>query len=122
MKPWEFILTKEEINLNVKGAKLTIRVKNTGDRPIQVGSHYHFSETNSYLSFDRKKALGFRLNVPAGSSVRFEPGQEKDVELTSFLGKKIVFGFNAKVNGKLKKWKLVEKHMLRCLVLPKEIR
>ena len=103
MKPGEFILTKEEINLNVKGAKFTIRVKNTGDRPIQVGSHYHFSETNSYLSFDRKKALGFRLNVPAGSSVRFEPGQEKDVELTSFLGKKIVFGFNAKVNGKLKK-------------------
>ena len=85
MKPGEFILTKEEINLNVKGTKLTIRVKNTGDRPIQVGSHYHFSETNSYLSFDRKKALGFRLNVPAGSSVRFEPGQEKDVELTSFL-------------------------------------
>ena len=71
MKPGEFILTKEEINLNVKGTKLTIRVKNTGDRPIQVGSHYHFSETNSYLSFDRKKALGFRLNVPAGSSVRF---------------------------------------------------
>ena len=103
MKPGEFILKKEEINLNVKGAKLTIRVKNTGDRPIQVGSHYHFSETNSYLSFDRKKALGFRLNVPAGSSVRFEPGQEKDVELTSFLGKKIVFGFNAQVNGKLKK-------------------
>ena len=103
MKPGEFILTKEEINLNVKGTKLTIRVKNTGDRPIQVGSHYHFSETNSYLSFDRKKALGFRLNVPAGSSVRFEPGQEKDVELTSFLGKKIVFGLNAKVNGKLKK-------------------
>ena len=88
MKPGEFILAKEEINLNVKGTKLTIRVKNTGDRPIQVGSHYHFSETNSYLSFDRKKALGFRLNVPAGSSVRFEPGQEKDVELTSFLGKK----------------------------------
>ena len=116
MKPGGFILTKEEINWNVKGTKLTIRVKNTGDRPIQVGSHYHFSETNSYLSFDRKKALGFRLNVPAGSSVRFEPGQEKDVELTSFLGKKIVFGFNAKVNGKLKKWKLVEKHMLRCSV------
>ena len=103
MKPGEFILSQEAIHLNPQGKKLTIRVKNTGDRPIQVGSHYHFSETNSYLSFDRKKALGFRLNVPAGSSVRFEPGQEKDVELTSFLGKKIVFGFNAKVNGKLKK-------------------
>jgi urease subunit beta len=103
MKPGEFILTKEEINLNVKGKKIMIRVKNSGDRPIQVGSHYHFAETNSSLLFDRKKALGFRLNVPAGSSVRFEPGQEKDVELTSFLGKKVVFGFNAKVNGKLAK-------------------
>ena len=103
MKPGEFILTKEEINLNVKGKKIMIRVKNSGDRPIQVGSHYHFAETNSSLIFDRKKALGFRLNVPAGSSVRFEPGQEKDVELTSFLGKKVVFGFNAKVNGKLAK-------------------
>ena len=103
MKPGEFILTKEEINLNVKGKKIIIRVKNSGDRPIQVGSHYHFAETNSSLIFDRKKALGFRLNVPAGSSVRFEPGQEKDVELTSFLGKKVVFGFNAKVNGKLAK-------------------
>jgi urease subunit beta len=103
MKPGEFILTKEEINLNVKGKKIIIRVKNSGDRPIQVGSHYHFAETNSSLLFDRKKALGFRLNVPAGSSVRFEPGQEKDVELTSFLGKKVVFGFNAKVNGKLAK-------------------
>ena len=103
MKPGEFILTKEEIDLNVKGKKIIIRVKNSGDRPIQVGSHYHFAETNSSLIFDRKKALGFRLNVPAGSSVRFEPGQEKDVELTSFLGKKVVFGFNAKVNGKLAK-------------------
>jgi urease subunit beta len=103
MKPGEFILTKEEIDLNVKGKKIIIRVKNSGDRPIQVGSHYHFAETNSSLLFDRKKALGFRLNVPAGSSVRFEPGQEKDVELTSFLGKKVVFGFNAKVNGKLAK-------------------
>lgn len=103
MKPGEFILTKEEINLNVKGKKIMIRVKNSGDRPIQVGSHYHFAETNSSLLFDRKKALGFRLNVPAGSSVRFEPGQEKDVELTSFLGKKVVFGFNAKVNEKLAK-------------------
>ena len=103
MKPGEFILKKEEINLNVKGKKIIIRVKNSGDRPIQVGSHYHFAETNSSLLFDRKKALGFRLNVPAGSSVRFEPGQEKDVELTSFLGKKVVFGFNAKVNGKLAK-------------------
>jgi urease subunit beta len=103
MKPGEFILKKEEIVLNAKGKKIILRVKNSGDRPIQVGSHYHFSETNNYLLFDRKKSVGFRLNVPAGSSVRFEPGQEKDVELTSFLGKKIVFGFNAKVNGKLKK-------------------
>ena len=103
MKPGEFILRKEDIELNKKGVKIILRVKNSGDRPIQVGSHYHFNETNDYLLFDRKKSIGFRLNIPAGSSVRFEPGQEKDVELTSYLGKKIVFGFNAKVNGKLKK-------------------
>ena len=103
MKPGEFILRKEDIELNKKGVKIILRVKNSGDRPIQVGSHYHFNETNDYLLFDRKKSIGFRLNIPAGSSVRFEPGQEKDVELTSFLGKKIVFGFNAKVNGKIKK-------------------
>ena len=103
MKPGEFILRKEDIELNKKGVKIILRVKNSGDRPIQVGSHYHFNETNDYLLFDRKKSIGFRLNIPAGSSVRFEPGQEKDVELTSNLGKKIVFGFNKKINGKFKK-------------------
>ena len=85
MKPGEFILRKEDIELNKKGVKIILRVKNSGDRPIQVGSHYHFNETNDYLLFDRKKSIGFRLNIPAGSSVRFEPGQEKDVELTSYL-------------------------------------
>ena len=103
MKPGEFILRKEDIELNKKGVKIILRVKNSGDIPIQVGSHYHFNETNDYLLFDRKKSIGFRLNIPAGSSVRFEPGQEKDVELTSYLGKKIVFGFNKKINGKFKK-------------------
>ena len=103
MKPGEFILRKEDIELNKKGVKIILRVKNSGDRPIQVGSHYNFNETNDYLLFDRKKSIGFRLNIPAGSSVRFEPGQEKDVELTSYLGKKIVFGFNKKINGKFKK-------------------
>ena len=103
MKPGEFILRKEDIELNKKGVKIILRVKNSGDRPIQVGSHYHFNETKDYLLFDRKKSIGFRLNIPAGSSVRFEPGQEKDVELTSYLGKKIVFGFNKKINGKFKK-------------------
>jgi len=103
MKPGEFILRKEDIELNKKGVKIILRVKNSGDRPIQVGSHYHFNETNDYLLFNRKKSIGFRLNIPAGSSVRFEPGQEKDVELTSYLGKKIVFGFNKKINGKFKK-------------------
>ena len=103
MKPGDFILRKEDIELNKKGVKIILRVKNSGDRPIQVGSLYHFNETNDYLLFDRKKSIGFRLNIPAGSSVRFEPGQEKDVELTSYLGKKIVFGFNKKINGKFKK-------------------
>ena len=74
---------------------------NLGDRPIQVGSHYHFFETNSALSFDREKTKGFRLNIPSGTAVRFEPGQERKVELVEYDGKKAVYGFNAKVMGKL---------------------
>jgi len=103
MKPGEYFLKKQEINLNVKGKKIILRVKNSGDRPIQVGSHYHFYETNEYLLFDREKSKGYRLDIPAGSSVRFEPGQEKDISLTVFLGKKEIYGFNKKINGKLKK-------------------
>lgn len=88
-----------EINVGRKTVKLT--VANSGDRPIQVGSHYHFFETNEALKFDREKARGFRLNIPAGTAVRFEPGQEREVELVQYAGKKAVYGFNAKVMGPL---------------------
>ena len=90
-----------EIELN-KGRKIvTVAVTNTGDRPIQVGSHYHFFETNRALAFDRSQARGFRLNIAAGTAVRFEPGQERQVELVEFAGERAVFGFNGQVMGKL---------------------
>ena len=79
----------------------SIDVANSGDRPIQVGSHYHFYETNTALHFDREKARGFRLNIPAGTAVRFEPGQARTVELVALAGDRVVYGFNAKVMGKL---------------------
>ncbi|MDB6072417.1 MAG: urease, beta subunit [Verrucomicrobiaceae bacterium] len=78
-----------------------IRVANTGDRPIQVGSHYHFFETNTALKFDRDKARGFRLNIPAGNAVRFEPGDEREVEIVALAGQRIVYGFNDLVSGSL---------------------
>jgi urease subunit gamma/beta len=90
-----------DIEINVGRATLTLTVANTGDRPIQVGSHYHFYETNDALRFDRDKARGYRLNIPAGTAVRFEPGQERDVELVEYAGDKTVYGFNAKVMGRL---------------------
>jgi urease subunit beta len=82
-------------------AVLTIRVANTGDRPIQVGSHYHFYETNEALEFDRAATLGFRLNIPAGTAVRFEPGQERTVELVAYAGDRRVYGFLGRVMGAL---------------------
>lgn len=103
MKPGELIVAAEEGGLpaNVGLATQTIRVANTGDRPIQVGSHFHFFEVNESLAFDRAAARGFRLNIPAGTAVRFEPGDTRDVELVSLAGTREVFGLNAKVNGKL---------------------
>jgi urease subunit beta len=86
---------------NVGLATKTLAVANTGDRPIQVGSHFHFAETNSALSFDRAAARGFRLNIPAGTAVRFEAGDTKQVELVALAGTREVWGFNAKINGKL---------------------
>ena len=101
MIPGEFFLKDEDIELN-KGRKgLTLTVSNTSDRPIQVGSHYHFFETNPALRFDRKKARGMRLDIPAGTAVRFEPGQTRDVTLIPFAGARKVFGFRAAVMGKL---------------------
>ena len=101
MKPGEVITKKEEINLNKDSKIIKIKISNSGDRPVQVGSHYHFFETNEYLVFDREQSYGKRLNIPSGTAVRFEPGQSKDVELIEINGSKKIFGFNKKVMGSL---------------------
>jgi urease subunit beta len=102
MIPGEMKVLAGEIELNRGRETLTLAVTNSGDRPIQVGSHYHFFETNEALRFDRAKAYGFRLNIAAGTAVRFEPGQTRTVELVSLGGDRKVFGFAGKVMGKLK--------------------
>jgi urease subunit beta len=101
MTPGEYFIDDGEIELNVGRATLTIKVANSGDRPIQVGSHYHFYETNEALEFNRAATLGFRLNIPAGTAVRFEPGQERTVELVAFAGDRRVYGFLGRVMGPL---------------------
>ena len=101
MKPGEYFIESGEISLNEGKATLMISVANKGDRPIQVGSHYHFYETNSALEFERELTRGFRPNIPAGTAVRFEPGQERELELVEYAGNRQVFGFNGKVMGKL---------------------
>lgn len=102
MIPGEMKVAAGELELNARRKTLSIAVTNTGDRPIQVGSHYHFFETNAALQFDRKKAYGCRLNIAAGTAVRFEPGQTRTVELVALAGDRKVFGFTGKVMGKLK--------------------
>ncbi|MFP6775440.1 MAG: urease subunit gamma [PS1 clade bacterium] len=100
--PGEILINiSDEIELNLNRKRIRVLVSNHGDRPIQVGSHYHFFETNSALLFDRDITKGFRLNIPSGTAVRFEPGQEREVELVEYDGKKTVYGFNAKVMGEL---------------------
>jgi len=101
MIPGEYFLSKEPIVANVGRKALKIKVTNTGDRPIQVGSHTHFFEVNKALMFPRRRAFGFHLNIPSGTSIRFEPGDSRIVELTEYGGKKIVFGFNGLVNAKI---------------------
>jgi urease subunit beta len=101
MKPGEVLTRSGEITLNAGRPTVTVSVANTGDRPIQVGSHYHFYETNGALRFDREKARGFRLDIPAGTAVRFEPGQTREVRLVAYAGARRVFGFQGKINGKL---------------------
>lgn len=101
MKPGEIIAAPGTLTLNADADVTTISVANTGDRPVQVGSHYHFAETNDGLDFDRAAAHGKRLDIPAGTAIRFEPGQTKDVALVPFGGKREVYGFNAKVSGSL---------------------
>jgi urease subunit beta len=100
MIPGEVITAKGTIELNKGAATVTLKVANTGDRPIQVGSHYHFFETNEGLRFNRDRARGMRLDIPAGTAVRFEPGQERDVTLVQFGGKREVYGFQQKVMGR----------------------
>ncbi len=101
MIPGEVIPAPGTIELNAGSRTVTLKVANTGDRPIQVGSHYHFFETNEGLRFDREKARGMRLDVAAGTAVRFEPGQERDVTLVPIGGKREVYGFQQKVMGKI---------------------
>ena len=101
MNPGEIFCHGDDIEINVGRATLTLKVANTGDRPIQVGSHYHFFETNKALRFDRAPTKGFRLNIAAGTAVRFEPGQQRTVELVDLDGSRIVHGFLGRVSGPL---------------------
>ncbi|WP_414514461.1 urease subunit beta [Nostoc sp. PCC 9305] len=101
MIPGEIITPAGEIELNVGRPTIKLQVSNTGDRPIQVGSHYHFYEVNTALNFDREQARGMRLDIPAGTAVRFEPGDEKQITLIPLVGTRQVYGFNAKINGSL---------------------
>jgi len=101
MIPGEILPVSGEIELNAARAVVTLTVANTGDRPVQVGSHYHFAETNAALEFDRDAARGLRLDIAAGTAVRFEPGQSRDVALVPYGGARKVFGFNGKVMGAL---------------------
>ena len=101
MIPGEIFPAEGDITLNAGAAAITLMVANTGDRPVQVGSHYHFAETNPGLAFDRQAARGYRLDIAAGTAVRFEPGQSREVRLVPFSGARRVFGFNAQVMGDL---------------------
>jgi urease subunit beta len=101
MIPGELFLKDEDIELNKGRKSVTLAVSNTGDRPIQVGSHYHFFEANPALKFDRKKARGMRLDIPAGTAIRFEPGQTRHVTLIALAGKRTVYGFRQDIMGKL---------------------
>ena len=101
MIPGELLLREGDVELNAGRATVTLTIANTGDRPIQVGSHYHFAETNAALAFDRAAARGFRLNIAAGTAVRFEPGQTRTVELVALAGGRVVYGFTGAVMGPL---------------------
>lgn len=101
MIPGELLIDEGEIEINAGRRTLSLEVANTGDRPVQVGSHYHFFETNQALHFDRAATRGFRLNIPAGTAVRFEPGQSRRVELVELAGERKVYGFAGAVMGKL---------------------
>ncbi|HCF27847.1 MAG TPA: urease subunit beta [Cyanobacteria bacterium UBA11049] len=101
MIPGEMLVQEGEIELNAGRPTVRLQVANTGDRPIQVGSHFHFYEVNEALNFDREQAKGMRLDIPAGTAVRFEPGDEREVTLVPFAGSRQVYGFNSRINGQL---------------------
>ncbi|MFP6795637.1 MAG: urease subunit beta [Pseudomonadales bacterium] len=101
MNPGEYLIDDGDLTLNAGRPMVRMMISNTGDRPIQVGSHFHFYETNSALAFDREDTRGFRLDIPAGTAVRFEPGQEREVQLVAYSGSRQIFGFNARVMGAL---------------------
>jgi urease subunit beta len=109
MKPGEMFIKPGDITLNAGRPSITVKVANSGDRPIQVGSHFHFFETNTALTFDRAAARGFRLDIPAGTAVRFEPGQTREVRLVAYEGARRVIGFNALVDGPLGRAKPAKK-------------
>ncbi|MBE7635342.1 urease subunit beta [Sneathiella sp. P13V-1] len=101
MKPGELIPAEGEITLNEGRETTTLTIANTGDRPVQVGSHYHFAEVNAGLEFDREAAKGFRLDIPSGTAIRFEPGQKRDVDLVAIGGNRVIYGFRGDVMGAL---------------------
>jgi urease subunit beta len=101
MIPGELFTAAGDIQLNADRAVIAVTVANTGDRPIQVGSHYHFFETNPALAFDRARSRGFRLNIPAGTAIRFEPGQSREVELVAYAGARRIYGFRGEIMGEL---------------------
>lgn len=112
--PGELLTDDEPVTINEGRETTTVTVENTGDRPVQVGSHYHFLETNPALDFDREAAYGMRLNVPAGTAVRFEPGAERDVELVAIGGRRIVYGMGGLVNGELDDEEIRERALERA--------
>ncbi|MHB8062741.1 MAG: urease subunit beta [Ruminiclostridium sp.] len=109
MIPGEYFIENDYITLNSGRKQLAIKVSNTGDRPVQVGSHFHFFEVNKCLEFDRKESFGRRLDIPSGTAVRFEPGEEKEINLTVFAGDRAIFGLNGLTSGSLKDKEVFEK-------------
>jgi urease subunit beta len=114
MIPGEYIIDGPDLELNAGRPVVTLSVNNTGDRPVQIGSHYHFFEVNKALVFDRGKAYGMRLDLPSGTSVRFEPGDTKEVKLIPYGGRRVVYGFNALVSGRLDEPYCRESSLKRC--------
>jgi urease subunit beta len=114
MIPGEYIIDGPDLELNAGRPVVTLSVNNTGDRPVQIGSHYHFFEVNKALIFDRVKAYGMRLDLPSGTSVRFEPGDTKEVKLIPYGGRRVVYGFNALVSGRLDEPYTRETSLKRC--------